>query len=104
MMPTLLPNSALSSPSKLTLRAPVILARNSDTLHFPAGHKAIFNFHFALTFMKYEIILRRIRQRIFDYPPELEEKAMRVLGKVKARKIAQQPPPPERKHWMYAAE
>lgn len=41
--------------------------------------------------MNYEIITRRIRQRIFDYPPELEEKAGRVLEKCITRKIRQYP-------------
>lgn len=40
--------------------------------------------------MKYDIILRRLRQRVFDYPPHMDEKVSRVMEKVKARKIAAQ--------------
>lgn len=43
--------------------------------------------------MNYTRIVLRIRQRIFDYPPHLEEKAGRVLEKAVARKIKQQPAP-----------
>jgi len=44
--------------------------------------------------MNYTKIVYRIRQRIFDYPPEKEEKAGRVLEKAIKRKIQQQGPPP----------
>lgn len=37
--------------------------------------------------MTSEQALRRIRQRIFDYPPDKEEQAMRVLQYLKARHI-----------------
>lgn len=51
--------------------------------------------------------LSRIRGKIFDYPPEKEEQAGRVLSYLKARKmrdrvieVANKP----FKHWMYACE
>jgi hypothetical protein len=49
--------------------------------------------------MNYSRIVLRLRQRIFDYPPELDEKAGRVLEKAVARKIRQQKAiaPPERR-------
>jgi len=37
--------------------------------------------------MNYPVILRRMRQRIFDYPAALEAKADRVLAAVKARAL-----------------
>lgn len=45
--------------------------------------------------MKYERLLRRLRQRIFDYPPDKEAKADRVIQAVKDRVMKQgrQPPP-----------
>lgn len=42
--------------------------------------------------MNYSRVLRRLRQRIFDYPASLEAKADRVLGAVKTKAI-QQPGP-----------
>jgi hypothetical protein len=38
--------------------------------------------------MNAERLLRRIRQRVFDYPPEKEAQVDRVLNKLKARVIA----------------
>jgi hypothetical protein len=38
--------------------------------------------------MNYEKVLRRIRQRIFDFPPEQEEKAARLIDRCKAKVIA----------------
>jgi hypothetical protein len=46
--------------------------------------------------MNYERLVRRIRQRIFDYYEESEakgEKASRILAKAIKRKVAQYPPP-----------
>jgi hypothetical protein len=40
--------------------------------------------------VRYERIVRRLRQRIFDYPQEQQEKAERVLHKCVAHKVAQQ--------------
>lgn len=45
--------------------------------------------------MTSETALRRIRQRIFDYPEHKEEQAMRVLDYLKARMIRQRPRQPE---------
>jgi hypothetical protein len=43
--------------------------------------------------MNYEKILRRMRQKIFTYDgTQQEEKAARVLGKVKARYLKQEAP------------
>jgi hypothetical protein len=39
--------------------------------------------------MNYEKLLRKMRQRIFDYPPEKEEKAANVLKKVKEKFLIQ---------------
>lgn len=38
-----------------------------------------------MTVSKAELALRRMRQRIFDYPPEKGEQADRVLGYLKER-------------------
>jgi hypothetical protein len=53
--------------------------------------------------MNYEKHLRRIRQRIFDYPPEKEEKAARVLLKLKTAFLKTQPYTMEY-HPFYACE
>lgn len=39
--------------------------------------------------MNYPVILRRMRQRIFDYPAALEAKADRVLAAVKVQVLKQ---------------
>lgn len=44
--------------------------------------------------MNYERIVRRLRQRIFDYPEVQETKASRVLQKAITRKVAAYPPAP----------
>lgn len=41
--------------------------------------------------MTSETALRRIRQRIFDYPPEREAQAGRVLAYLKTRAMRQRP-------------
>ena len=43
------------------------------------------------THTKYENILRRLRQRAFDYPESMAEKFDRVLGKVKSRMLSARP-------------
>ena len=40
-----------------------------------------------MTVSKAEIALRRMRQRIFDYPPEKEAQADRVLAYLKTRML-----------------
>ena len=42
--------------------------------------------------MNYARHLRKIRQKIFDYPPEKQEKADRVLREIKLRAIKQELP------------
>lgn len=44
--------------------------------------------------MNYPRILRRLRQRIFEYPASLEAKADRVLGAVKVRAMLAISPAP----------
>jgi len=40
--------------------------------------------------MTYSPILRRLRQKAFDYPSELDDKFARVITKVKARSMVQE--------------
>jgi len=53
--------------------------------------------------MNYEKHLRRIRSKIFDYPPEKEEKADRVLRKLKDAFLKTRPIASEY-HPFYACE
>ena len=56
---------------------------------------------------KYELSeksLRVIRQRIFDYPEHLEDKADRVLRYLKKRMLRMYIQESSNYHWMYAAE
>jgi len=53
--------------------------------------------------MNYEKQIRRIRSKIYDYPPEQEEKAARVLRKLKAAFLKTRPLALEY-HPFYACE
>ena len=47
--------------------------------------------------MNYQPILRRLRQKAFDYPPEMDNKFARVITKVKARSMAQETREPQKR-------
>lgn len=54
--------------------------------------------------MDYQLILRKLRQRIFDYTDNKSVKANRILLKVKEKHLKSLPKVNNDYHWMYACE